>query len=385
MTGVNTTAPAENIKEQPDSDAETNSAEPRARVQAKAGKAAALRPPLRAVFMGTPEFAAIILRQLLDCPHVELTAVYTQPDRPAGRGKKLASPPVKLLAMQHALPVRQPLNFKATPEGEAAVGELAALDPDVLLVAAYGLILPTRVLAIPRLMPINVHASLLPKYRGAAPIQRAIMNGESVTGITIMHMEAGLDSGPILMQRAVGIDINDTSADLHDELAHTGAELLEFSLERLRAGALGEIPQDHSRASHAAKLSKEDSLLDISLPPRELHAHIRGVTPWPGAAMVLHRDGQQPLTVHPEPGVFPLTGTMLQAADSFSRPQGDAGFAPRAHVIGVIDDALLLSCGEQGAYAFNRLRPSGRKTMDGRAFFNGYISGHSGVFFTGRG
>lgn len=357
---------------------------------------AAARPPLRAVFMGTPDFAARILARLLAAPHVRVAAVFTQPDRPAGRGKKIIPPPVKLLAEEHGLPVLQPVTFKAGPEGDAAAAQLAAFSPDVLLVAAYGLILPRRVLAIPKRMPINVHASLLPKYRGAAPIQRAIMAGESVTGVTIMLMEEGLDSGPILMQRAVGIDINDSSASLHDELAEEGAELLVQALERLSAGTLAPIAQDEALATYAPKLTKEEGRLDFSLPPAVLHARIRGLTPWPGAAMYLRRQGQVPLLVTPGPGRFPLTpamqalaGERLPALKAGPAPVQDPGQAPgmtppggRAEIIGVADKALLLTCGD-GCYAFSSLRPTGRGSMDGQAFYNGYLTGAVDAHFTG--
>jgi len=336
---------------------------------------------LRAVFMGTPGFAATILRALLGSPQVDLLAVYTQPDRPAGRGKKLTPPPVKLLAQEHGLPVFQPPHFKPGPGGDAACRELASLQPDVLLVAAYGLILPQRVLDIPRLMPVNVHASLLPKYRGAAPIQRAIMAGEFVTGVTIMRMEAGLDTGPILMQRAVPIGSNDTSATIHDVLAREGADLLLRALERLRAGTLPHIAQDEDRATLAPKLRKEESVLDFSLPPEALHAQIRGLTPWPGALMYLHRDGREPLAVHPAPGLFPLTEKVaekMREACAASSPPHDR--ADRTgHIVGLVDNALLVTCGE-GCYAFTSLRPAGKNSMDAAAFANGYLNGFPEAF-----
>ena len=356
-----------------DADAPTES------IQARARKAAALRPSLRAVFMGTPDFAATILEALLNSPQVQLLAAYTQPDRPAGRGKKPLPPPVKTLAQEHGLPVFQTLNFKSGPDGDAACRDLAALQPDVLIVAAYGLILPQRVLDIPWLMPINVHASLLPKYRGAAPIQRAIMEGESVTGVSIMRMEAGLDTGPILMQRAVSIDINDTSATLRNTLSQEGADLLLLALERLRAGLLPSIPQNGERATYAAKLRKEESLLDFSLPPEALHAYIRGLTPWPGAIMHLHREGREPLAVHPAPGQFPLTGEMRKlraSAPSLAHSRG-------ARILGLVDKALLIACGS-GCYAFTSLRPAGKNSMDAAAFANGYLSASPGAFFTGK-
>ena len=359
-------------------------------VQAQAGEAALGKPPLRAVFMGTPGFAAAILQRVLEAGHVQVVAAYTQPDRPAGRGKALKAPEVKVLAEERGIPVHQPLNFKATADGDAAVATLAAYQPDVLIVAAYGLILPQRVLNIPRLMPINVHASLLPKYRGAAPIQRAIISGDAVTGITIMRMEAGLDTGPILMQRAVGIDLNDTSATLHDELAREGGELLILALERLSGGALHAIPQDNARATHAAKLSKEEGSLDFTLSCRALHAHIRGITPWPGASMILHRKGQEDAVIQVAPGLFPLPVSMQEAAAVFAQQAGgdretpgSGAAASTSHIIGVVEGALLISCAD-GCYAFTSLRPAGRKAMDGRAFFNGYLAGHEDIFFSGR-
>ena len=353
---------------------------PATSVQAQADKTAALHPSLRAVFMGTPDFAAVILKALLNSPLVQLLAAYTQPDRPAGRGQKLTPPPVKVLAQEHGLPVCQPLNFKSDPDGDAACHELAALQPDVLIVAAYGLILPQRVLDIPRLMPVNVHTSLLPKYRGAAPIQRAIMEGEPVTGVTIMRMEAGLDTGPILMQRAVDIDISDTSATLHDTLSREGADLLLQALERLQAGALPAIAQDDARATHAAKLRKEESVLDFSLPPEKLHAQIRGLTPWPGAVMYLQRDGREPLAVHPAPGQFPLTEKMREACAAALLPQAHNR---TARILGLADNALLIAWAA-GCYAFTSLRPAGKNSMNAAAFANGYLSGSPEAFFTGK-
>ena len=348
--------------------------------QADAARAAAANPRLRAVFMGTPDFAATILERVLQADFLQIVAVYTQPDRPAGRGKKLCSPPVKELALSRGIAVEQPLNFKQDSQGDAAVAALAGYAPDVLLVAAYGLILPQRVLAIPRLMPLNVHASLLPKYRGAAPIQRAIMQGEAVTGVTIMRMEAGLDTGPILMQRAVGIDMRDDSGKLHDELALEGAELLLMALQRLAAGNLPGIAQDEKRASYAQKLRKEDGLLDLSRPAKALHAHIRGVTPWPGASLVLHRDGQEDLAVQVEAGVFPLTAGLKLALDD-----RNVGWkrVPGAIFPGLVEKALLVACGS-GAYAFTSFRPAGRKRMDATAFYNGYIAGSRNAIFTGQ-
>ena len=327
--------------------------------------------------MGTPDFAAAILERLLDFAGVRVLAAYCQPDRPAGRGKALRPPAVKTLAEKRDIAVRQPLHFKSGEEGDRAVRELAALEPDVLVVAAYGLILPQRVLDIPALLPVNVHASLLPRYRGAAPIQRAIMNGDSVTGVTIMKMEAGLDTGPILMQRAVGIGLNDTSEDMHRELAAEGAELLVAALERLRAGALAAIPQEEGRATYARKLGKEESLLDLSLSAAGLHARIRALTPWPGAALRLLRPGQDDLMVQVSPGIFPVPAFAVEQ-DEAERTANDGSLS--GDILGVADDALFVACGD-GAYAFTSLRPSGKKSMGGKAFFNGYLAACPGARF----
>lgn len=350
------------------------------RLQKRAKAAARARAPLRAVFMGTPDFAAVILANLLDCPHVTVCAVYTQPDRPAGRGRALKPPPVKILALEHGIPVLQPEHFARDAEGDAASATLAAYKPDVLLVAAYGLILPQRILDIPNLMPMNVHASLLPKYRGAAPVQRAVMNEEPVTGVTIMRMEAGLDAGPILMQRAVGVGLDETAATLQEELAREGADLLVLALERLAAGMLTAIPQDAVLATFAPKLAKEEGLLDFSLSGRAMHAHIRAVTPWPGAFLYLRRDGQKDLLVHVEPGRFPLSPAMRESVAA----RGRRADVKPGHIMGIAGDALLVACGEDDWYAFTRLKPSGRNSVGGAAFFHGYLAGASGALCVGR-
>ena len=193
---------------------------------------AAPEQKMRVVFMGTPDFAATVLRHVAAWPGCEVVAAYCQPDRPAGRGHKLQPPAVKVLAQELGIPVFQPLNFK----DEADRAALAGLRPDALVVAAYGLILPQSVLDIPTIGPFNVHGSLLPQYRGAAPIQRAIMDGNHLTGITIMRMERGLDTGPMLLQRALGIGIDDTAATMHDELADLGGRLMVEVLRQYADG-----------------------------------------------------------------------------------------------------------------------------------------------------
>lgn len=231
---------------------------------------------LRIVFAGTPEFAAAHLQALLQAG-LNIVAVYTQPDRPAGRGQRLTPSAVKQLALQHALPVYQPQTLRAAE----AQAELAALQPDLLVVVAYGLILPQAVLDIPRLGCINSHASLLPRWRGAAPIQRAIEAGDSETGVTVMQMEAGLDTGPMLLKVSTPISPDDTGGSLHDRLAELGPPAVLQAIDGLTAGTLtGEI-QDDSLATYAHKLGKADARIDWHRPATELALMIRAFNPWP--------------------------------------------------------------------------------------------------------
>ena len=212
---------------------------------------------MRIVFAGTPEFAVPTLAALADSPH-ELVAVYTQPDRPAGRGRKLRPGPVKALAMERGLPVEQP----ATLRDPAAQARLAAYRPDLMVVVAYGLILPRAVLDLPTRGCVNLHASLLPRWRGAAPIQRAILAGDAETGVTLMQMEAGLDTGPMLASVRCPIGEQDTAGDLHDRLARLGAELLAGHLDDLEAGRLVPVPQPEAGVTYAEKLDKSEAPLD---------------------------------------------------------------------------------------------------------------------------
>ena len=216
--------------------------------------------PLRIVFAGTPEFAAEHLKALLDSPY-EIVAVYTQPDRPAGRGQKLMPSPVKQLALEHNIQVLQP----PTLRNEDAQAELAALKPDLLVVVAYGLILPQVVLDIPRLGCINSHASLLPRWRGAAPIQRAVEAGDSESGVTVMRMELGLDTGPMLLKVTTPISAEDTGGSLHDRLAEMGPPAVVQAIAGLAAGTLEGEVQDDSLATYAHKLNKDEARIDWSL------------------------------------------------------------------------------------------------------------------------
>ena len=232
----------------------------------------------RVVFMGTPDFAVPSLRALVTGGY-DVVGVVTQPDRPAGRGRKLTASPVKRFAEEHGLPVLQPKTFRQ-PE---PVAELAALAPDVIVVAAYGLILPQAVLDIPPHGCLNVHGSLLPKYRGAAPIPAAILAGDEETGVTIMLMDAGMDTGPILSQATCPIEPEDTTGTLTAKLAELGAELLMETLPRWLAGEIEPQPQAHELATYAPMIRKADGRIDWTLPAEQIARQVRAYQPWPGA------------------------------------------------------------------------------------------------------
>ena len=232
----------------------------------------------RIIFMGTPEFAVSVLNALIHTSH-SIVGVYTRIDQPAGRGKKLQASPVKQLAAQHGLPIFQPLTLRK-PE---PIAELRALAPDLIIVAAYGLILPQAILDIPPCGCVNTHASLLPRYRGAAPITAAILAGDAETGVTLMQMEAGLDTGPILVQRAIPIADDDTTATLTPKLANLAAEMVHDNLERLLAGEITPQPQDHSRATEFKTIRKEEGQIDWTRSAVEIERRVRAFNPWPSA------------------------------------------------------------------------------------------------------
>jgi len=234
--------------------------------------------PLKIVFMGTPDFAVPSLRALHDSGH-EMVAVVTQPDRPKGRGRKLTPPPVKETALQFGCPVLQPEKVRTHAFHE----EMRRLAPDLFIVVAFGQILPQRLLEIPDIGSINVHASLLPRYRGAAPIQWAIINGDRETGVTTMMMDKGMDTGDMLLMEKTEIGPDETAAELHDRLSEMGARTLIRTLEKLQDGSLERAPQDHTQATYAPMLKKKDGKIDWSMPAERIACLIRGVTPWPGA------------------------------------------------------------------------------------------------------
>lgn len=296
---------------------------------------------LRIVFAGTPEFAAIHLHALLDAGLTPV-AVYTQPDRPAGRGQKLMASPVKQLAAAHQIPVMQPVTLR----DEDAQAALAALQPDVLIVVAYGLILPQKVLDIPRLGCINSHASLLPRWRGAAPIQRAIQAGDAESGVTVMQMEAGLDTGPMLLKVTTPISASDTGGSLHDRLAVLGAQAVVTAVPQLAAGTLTAEPQDDSLANYAHKLNKDEARLDWTRPASELERLIRAFNPWP--------------ICHSRLGDAALKVLAAQVVEG----HGAAG-----EILSASKDGLVVACGE-GALCLTRLQLPNGKPLDFTAIYN---------------
>jgi methionyl-tRNA formyltransferase len=298
---------------------------------------------LRTVFMGTPEFALGSLSALIELG-VDLRAVFTQPDRPSGRGQKLTAPPVKELALQHGLPVYQPLKLR----DPAVVAQLRELAPDLIVVVAFGQILPQSVLDIPRHGCINVHASLLPRYRGAAPINKAIIDGEQVTGVTTMLMEAGLDTGPMLVKHATPIGAEETAGELHDRLALLGRQTLQETLARLCAGTLQAEPQDDSQSTYAPMLKKEHGRIDWSRSAREIHNLVRGLDPWPGA-------------------YTGLQGEVLRIAATrpLAETAGQAGAVIAADAQGVV-----IGCG-QGSLLVQQLQLPGKRRLAAADFLRG--------------
>jgi len=296
---------------------------------------------MRIVFAGTPEFAAQHLQALLNTDH-QIVAVYTQPDRPAGRGQKLMPSPVKQLAQTHGIAVHQPQTLR----DPAAQAELAALDADLMVVVAYGLILPQAVLDLPRLGCINSHASLLPRWRGAAPIQRAVEAGDAESGVTVMQMEAGLDTGPMLLKVSTPITAEDTGGSLHDRLAELGAQAIVRAVDGLQAGTLRGDIQDDALACYAHKLNKDEARLDWQRPAVELERQIRALHPWPICHSTL---GEVTLKVH---------GARV----------GEGQGAP-GEILAASKEGLTVACG-QGALLLTRLQLPGGKPLTFSDLYN---------------
>jgi methionyl-tRNA formyltransferase len=299
---------------------------------------------MRIVFMGTPQAAVPTLRRCVDAGH-EVVAVWTQPDRPSGRGNKISPTPVKEFALAHNLPVYQPQKIK-TPEARAL---FASHDADVAVVVAYGRILPEEFLRTPARGCINVHFSLLPKYRGAAPAHWAIVNGEKQTGVTTMFMEPTLDTGPILLQGSTAIGETETAPELMQRLSGFGAELLRQTLMRL--DVLISQPQDHSKATFAPILKKEDGLIDWSMSAASIEHRIRGLQPWPNAYTSFNSRGL----------------TIWKAEPLVSR----AAAVQPGEIMAAHGDELVVQCGNQTALRVLEVQPEARKRLAARDFING--------------
>ncbi len=298
---------------------------------------------MRVLFMGTPDFALPSLKTLIDTE--EVVAVVTQPDRPRGRGMVLTPPPVKELALKHGIPVLQPSSLK----GEDVVKEIGSYRPDLIVVVSYGKILPKAILDLPPLGCINVHASLLPKYRGAAPINWALINGEKETGITIMQMDEGMDTGDILLQKAISIDEDDDAESLSEKLSLLGATLLKEAIALLKEGRLNPIPQDGAKATYAPPIKKEDGAIPWEWDAWKIRDFVRGMNPWPGA-YTFWRGKRLKI----------LKGVALGSGD------GEPGV-----VKAVSKEGIDVATGK-GIFRITRIQPEGRKAMDVSDFIQGY-------------
>ena len=300
------------------------------------------------VFMGTPDFAVPCLQALIDSGE-NIQAVFTQPDKPKGRGYKLTPPPVKELAMKHNIPVYQPVSLKKGEDAENALKIFRELSPDLIAVTAYGKILPTEILELPKHFCVNVHASLLPKYRGAGPIQWSVLNGETVTGVTTMLMADGIDTGDMLLSESTPIGENETASELHDRLAVMGAELLIKTIEAVKNNAITPVKQDDSLSSHAPMLTKDMCPIDFSLSAREIHNKIRGLSAFPCATAML--DGKRikvyksELSEETSGGVQP--GTIVNAS------------------------AFTVSCGDGKCIRFTEIQAEGGKRMKTEDYLRG--------------
>ena len=303
---------------------------------------------MRLVFCGTPEFAVGTLEAVIRAGHEVLLAV-TQPDRAAGRGMEMQAPPVKRAAAAHGIAVVQPEKIRNNEEFRE---RLEGVRPDAIVVVAYGRIIPQWMLELPRLGCINLHGSLLPKYRGAAPIQWAVANGDSVTGVTAMRLDEGLDTGPMLLVREVAIGAHETAVDLFRELAGVGAEVMVKTLAGLAAGTLAGRKQDEARATLAPILTREDGAIYFARTARQIYDRWRGFQPWPGAHTRLR--GKK-LIVH----------RMHVGAES----------GMEAGVLRVVGDELMAGCGERGSVVFDEVQMEGKRRMSAEEFLHGFQVG----------
>jgi methionyl-tRNA formyltransferase len=300
------------------------------------------------VFMGTPEFAVPCLQALIE--HGEnIQAVFTQPDKPKGRGYKLAPPPVKELAQKHNITVHQPQSLKQGEDADKAYNILINLNPDLIIVVAYGKILPKRILDVPKKYCINVHASLLPKYRGAAPIQWSVLNGEKETGVTTMLMEEGLDTGDMILFEKTAIGDNETASELHDRLSIMGAELLIKTIEAVKLDIITPQKQDDSQFTYAPMLSKDMCPIDFSRPAQEIHNKIRGLSKFPCATALYN-------------------GKKLKIYKSVLSKHSYTASAPGT-IVNEIDFTVM--CGDGKAVTFTEVQTEGGKRMSTGDFLRG--------------
>src|SRR5215470_5841459 len=308
---------------------------------------------MRLIFMGTPEFAVPVLERLVQDGH-QVLAVFTQPDKPSGRGNAIHAPPIKQVSQRLGIPVYQPARIKTNDEVRQV---FESLRPDACIVAAYGKILPEWLLRIPRLGCINVHSSLLPKYRGAAPMNWAIANGETQTGVTIMQMDPGMDTGPMLGSRVVEIGEYETAVELSKRLSKLGAELLSEKLPLVERGEIEHLAQDDSQASYAPILKREDGLIDWSMPAKRISDRVRGFQPWPGSYTVFR--GARLILWHAYPVVI---ASSAASASSQKTPGTISGFDKSAIVVSCASDSLL---------RIDELQIEGKRRVTARDFANG--------------
>ena len=301
---------------------------------------------MRVVFMGTPDFAAASLKKLIEEDY-EIAGVFTQPDKPKGRGMEMAFSPVKEVAIAHNLPVFQPEKMR---DG-TALGIVKELNPDILVVVAYGRILPDDILAVPKYGAVNVHGSLLPKYRGAAPIQWAVLNGDTVTGVTTMYLAHDMDAGDIIYTAGTEIGEFETAGELFDRLMDMGAELLVKTLRDIEAGTAPRTPQDHSRATYVKMLDKSICPIDWNKSPREIVKHIYGLQPWPVATMEL--DGKS----------FRVFAADYTEQKTDKAPGG---------VVRADDKGIVIACADGQCLRITELQAPGKKRMSAADFLRGH-------------
>jgi methionyl-tRNA formyltransferase len=300
---------------------------------------------MRVLYLGTPSFSAVSLRALFDTGY-DVCGVFTQPDRPSRRGQQLQASPVKMMAAERGIPVFQPEKLRA--EENRAIVE--SLKPDVIVTAAYGQLVPAWMLRLSRLFPVNIHASLLPRWRGAAPVARAILNGDAVSGVTTMVMEESLDAGGILLREEVPVSIETTTGELTETLAAVGARLLIQTLEGLQSGSLRPTRQDEALVTWAPKITKAESAILWEQPALEIHNRIRALNPWPGAVFDFHGE---------------------KVCIWRSQPTVGAGNVPAGTILGLTGNALRVECGGASAIDIFEMQRPGKKRITGREFVAG--------------